>query len=353
MNNILVVRPDRLGDVILSTPVLKILRAQYPKATITFFTRAEWQSVLRFGDEFKLFRYEPLGRHQGHAGRRNLIAELRQQKFDAAIVLQNTPRVSLAVWWAKIPLRIGPLSHWTSWIVFNRGIRQKRSESIFHEAEYNAQLLEAIDIEFKPGNLPEPFLGLTPDASHRADLWMREHGLQKKKFVVVHPGSRGSARVIPDAMILSCVVEILQTGTPVVISAGPGEQDQTRKMKQELRQHSDAKNSEIFYWGLDAPQPLDCFAALLGSAKAMVAHSTGPLHMAAAMGTRCFGIYSPILVQQPRRWGPIGQSGQHETWTPDVQCPAHFSCLGPKCSEFDCMERFSSKSVVKFLSRHP
>jgi heptosyltransferase-2 len=125
---ILVARPDRIGDVILSTPVIAALRAQYPNAHLTFLVRDFVAPLIRgIPDVDSVFIYDPDGRHSGIRGFFRLMEELKAQRFQISIVLQSTLKLASALFGVGVPNRIGPLSKLHSYLFYNRGSRQRRS----------------------------------------------------------------------------------------------------------------------------------------------------------------------------------------------------------------------------------
>ena len=89
---------------------------------------------------------------------------------------------------------------------------------------------------------------------------------------------------------------------------------------------------------------------LLKHAKANIAPSTGVLHLSASLGAPSIGIYSPIKVHQDKRWGPKGKKAT--SFSPQVQCPAHFECIKEECPQFDCMAKMSTNPVIKEALSH-
>ena len=86
---------------------------------------------------------------------------------------------------------------------------------------------------------------------------------------------------------------------------------------------------------------LKALAAELAAMDVFIASSTGPLHIASAVGTPVVGVYCPIKVCLPERWGPIGPNDM--ALVPDVPpCP---ECVGARCEYYDCMERVTIEQV--------
>jgi heptosyltransferase-3 len=85
------------------------------------------------------------------------------------------------------------------------------------------------------------------------------------------------------------------------------------------------------------------FAALIQTAKLFIANSTGPLHIAAAVGTPVIGFFAPVRVMSPKRWGPL--TDQKKIFVPDpAQCSR---CKGDECQGNDCMEQITVEQVLE------
>ena len=93
---------------------------------------------------------------------------------------------------------------------------------------------------------------------------------------------------------------------------------------------------------------LEDLIGVIATASAVVAPSTGPLHLAAALGTPLAGIYSPVRVHHPDRWGPLGP-GRKKVFIPDVECPGVYRCLEERCELWPCMPTVRPEEVVEFI----
>ena len=101
---ILVTRTDRLGDVLLATPVLKRIREFYPEAKLSFLVQKAWMPVLQYGEEVELIAYDP------QESAVALGERLKKEKFDSVVILRDEKKVTQAVFRAGIPNRVGPYS---------------------------------------------------------------------------------------------------------------------------------------------------------------------------------------------------------------------------------------------------
>src|SRR3954467_425343 len=98
---VLVVRPDRLGDVILSTPVFTVIKANYPDCHLAVMVKSGVETLLSgLPSVDEVLLYEPEGRHSGIRGFFQLYRDIKAKKFRIAVVLQTNFRISLAVFFA-------------------------------------------------------------------------------------------------------------------------------------------------------------------------------------------------------------------------------------------------------------
>ncbi|MEQ1878346.1 MAG: glycosyltransferase family 9 protein, partial [Bdellovibrionia bacterium] len=89
--------------------------------------------------------------------------------------------------------------------------------------------------------------------------------------------------------------------------------------------------------------------AVLAGARAVLAPSTGTIHAAASLGVPALGIYSPVKVQAPKRWGPLGNFAK--AVVPQVDCPGYFECIGEKCQYYDCMKTLTPEHIAGEVRR--
>src|SRR5436190_8690213 len=184
IHKVLIVRTDRLGDVLLTTPVSSALREAFPQAQISWLVRPYAAPLLEHNPDVDQILVD----------RGRSISELtdliRKEHFDAAIIAYPRWRVAWALWRARVPVRIGPASKWYS-IFFTHRIWQHRSEGKKHEADYNLELLEPLGVPFK--RYPTQFI-LTEEEKRVARKIVESHRITfSKPIVILHPGSGGSS----------------------------------------------------------------------------------------------------------------------------------------------------------------
>ena len=328
---ILVTRTDRLGDVILATPVLRYLRETRPDAEIFFLVQKSWMPILAYGDQVKVLAYDPA------ATEAELTQHLADLRFDLAYVLKDEKKVSRAIKIARIPLRFGPYSTFRSFFLFNEGRFQRRSRCLMHEAEYNLDLVTLREPASDVMGLPKAWIETSPDARIRAQNFLHRVKLKEKSFIVIHPGSSGSARYVKIEKLHHLAQRLIQKGHEVLVSGGPIETEILNDFKKKV--------PEVVLLSAGEGLELDGLAEVYRRARAVVAHGTGPLHLAAAVEVPVLAIFPPLFVLSETRWGPLFQ--KRSVWVPAVSCPEKYRCRGPRCQYFDCMDRFDVENAVQ------
>lgn len=336
--NVLVVRTDRLGDVLLTLPICGVLRREMPELRIGMLVRCYVAPLLKGNPLIDVvIEYDEEG--DGLVPMHTLVDRVAAQKFDAAVVARPTPRIAWLLARARIPVRVGTGFRLYS-PLFTHRVMDHRSTAERHELEYNARLLAPLGVK-APDRIPQPVYGVAPSTAAQSfvSCVLRSLGIGPDRDVVVlHPATGGSSRDWPPerfrdlSLMLSC-----RPNTTVAVSGTPADERVIRKML------VGAGNSAILLAGMF---DLDQLAALIKRASLFVANSTGPLHLAAALGTPVIGLYPPVKVMSARRWGPYSSNAIVFTGRGPDDC-SRCSRGGP-CA---CMESITVDEVYAAASR--
>ena len=286
MENILIIRTDRLGDVLLTTPVSTALRALFPRARISWLVRPYTAPLLEHNpdiDRIMVDRDESPGR---------LADRIRSERIDAAIVAYPRWRVVAALWLARVPVRIGPANK-AYCILLNRRIRQRRSRGTKHEADCNLELLETLGAPFK--RYPTRYIA-TEEERDAARRFLAAKGISGAgPVVILHPGSGGSSARWPLGHFAALGDSLMADGCDIVVTAGPGEDFRSGMA-------GGMSRPPVFIAG--GSVGIREMAAILSRSDLVVTNSTGPLHLAVALDVPTVSIYSPLPMRHPARWGP-------------------------------------------------
>lgn len=256
-------------------------------------------------------------------------AVLKQHHFDIAIVPYPRFHLALLLFLARIPVRVGTGYRWYSFL-FNKRVYEHRKDAKRHEAEYNINLLQALGIN--AAGEPEFIFPISDEAQRTVDtLLKREH---IDSFVVLHPGSGGSARDWKAENFASLGDELERRfHLNIVLTGGKGEEKIVEKVKTSMQSVAISLVGKL---------TLEELAALYVRAKLFVSNSTGPLHIAAMVGTPVIAFYPPILQCSAARWGPYTK--KKKVFTADnILCPL---CKGSACQSNICMDQITVAQVT-------
>lgn len=328
---ILVIRLDRLGDVVLSTPVFEELRRKFPHAVITAMVRPPCRDVVAGHPAVdEVIVYDKEGAHHRPWATINFARGLRRHEFDTALVLHPSNRSHWIPWFARIPVRIG-YDRKNAWLLTHR-LPHRKQEGLKHEAAYTLDLLRPFGIESRP---PRPTVSVTPQADERIAALLAEAGVGPgERLVAVHPSaSCVSKRWMPERFAQVADRLSSEQGVRVCLIAGPSEAAHAEAVACAMRQP--AVN---FAGRLSVGE----MAALLRRCRLLVSNDSGPVHVAAAVGTPVVDIFGRNQRGlSPARWGPLGEG--HVVLHKEVGC---VTCLAHNCDiEFLCLAALSADEV--------
>ena len=324
VKKILLVRTDRIGDVVLSLPMLALLKQKFADARISVMVRPYTRELVEnhscvsdviLWDERKNIS--------------SYVTLLREKHFDIALLPYPRYNLALISFLAGIPLRVGTGYRWYSFL-FNKRIYEHRKDAKRHEVEYNLNLLTTIGIKTETAPVFE--FSISDEASSRVEKILAHDKV--KKFIVLHPGSGGSARdwsIERFAMLGDSLQK--QNDIRVVLTGGKNEEDLVASLVSKM------KSKPVNYSGKFSLQEL---GALCKRAEVFVSNSTGPLHIASMLGTPVVAFYPPIIQCSPERWGPY--TGRKKVFTADnKKCEL---CKGDPCRSNICMDQITVEQVL-------
>lgn len=281
-------RTDSIGDVILTLPVAAVLKQSFPGVRIIFLGREYTRPVVNacvHVDEFL----------EVNDFYKNGFAAVTK-KPDCLLHVFPVKKIAQKAKQLGIPLRIGTTGRWYHWFTCNKRVQFSRRKSDLHEAQLNLKLLQPFQINTdyslkemasligleKPEPLQPGFAAL----------------LEKDKYkLILHPRSQGSAREWSRQHFADLVNRLDTEKFQIFISG-------TAADKAFLQPLLDAVNEKVT--DITGMMSLSQFISFIKQCDGLVANSTGPLHIAAALGKDALGIYPPMRPIHPGRWAPLG-----------------------------------------------
>lgn len=314
--NVLVIRLDILGDVLVTTPAIRAIRQSLPDARITLLASPVGAQVGRLNpdiDDVIVYQapwMDPW--HELPLDPERELAMLRQitaREFDAAIIVtsfrQSPLPAAYLCYQSGIPLRAaasidGPGSLLTT--------RHKHPDRMMHEVERGLDLVGALGMSTSD-----------LDLVLQAPVHAREtvQGITGNPLVVVHPGCSMPARTYPWEMYADvCDLLIERLGATVVLTGSASERDLTGQVQQRMQRHAQNLAGELSF---------EAFTALIETADLTITNNTGPMHMSAAMKTPVVALFA--LTNPPEQWGPWRVP--HRQMFHDVPCRICYSRICP------------------------
>jgi ADP-heptose:LPS heptosyltransferase len=330
--SIIISRTDSIGDVILTLPLAGYLKSIYPEKRILFMGRSYTKPIIDACVNIDGFiNWSTLEESKDD----DVIQELKKIEADVFIHVFPDKRIARIVKRAGIPVRIGTTHRLYHFTTCNYKVDFSRKNSEYHEAQLNFQLLKPLGLKYFPGKEMIPdYYGMKQIKELPKSF---KQLLDTEKYnVILHPKSKGSARewgldnfsLLVDRL-KSMPVKVFVSGTP----------DEGEIMQSFLKKHREDVTD------LTGKMTLDELISFINHADALVAASTGPLHIAAALGKRAVGLYPPIKPMHPERWGPLGTKATYLKYKNECSyCKSNKKpCL--------CMERITPEHVLKCLEK--
>lgn len=290
--HILISRTDSIGDVMVTLPLAGLLKQHFPDVRITFLGRSYTVPVLK------------QCRHVDHVLDKNVLehygpeaAALELKKLKCDTVLHVFPQREVAAWCkhAGIPRRIGTAHRWWHWLTCTDRPRFSRKNSTLHEAQLNVKLLAPLGIHAIP-DLAE-LAALTGFSAPGPDATTATFLRNDRIRVVLHTLSKGSAVEWGMERFAALINALDPARYQVLLTGTPAEAERYRRRLPVHLPHVTDLGGKL---------DLEQLIAVIGSSHALVAASTGPLHIAAAAGIRAIGLYADTPPIHPGRWAPLG-----------------------------------------------
>ncbi|NIQ00111.1 MAG: hypothetical protein GWM98_06545 [Nitrospinaceae bacterium] len=281
----LVVRPDRLGDVVLSLPVYESLKKSIPGVRVTALVQAAHAEVLKYNPHVdRILAWNPARPWQ-------IATQLRREKFDLALTLhhQFSATASLLTRASRARWRVGYDHPQNAWI---HHLRVPVTGQPRHEIQNNLELLKALGLTSR-GETPKLFF--QPQEVEATERFLRQNRAHPDRpLVLIKPGTRIPEWGWAPGKFQEVTAELMRTGAAeVFIISGPGEEDWLNAFFEPLK----VKPLRL------SPMSLRQLACLLSQSDLLFCNHTGIMHLAAAVQTPTLIIFKHGEIA---RWGPRG-----------------------------------------------
>ena len=296
MQRIVVIRTDRIGEVLLSTPVIEALHKRFKDATIDFVTSPYSVDIVsdRVGID-KVILFDTFSKRLPVWSAISLASKLRSECYDMAVILNPHKILHLGCFLAGIPIRVGFSKKWP--FLLTHRTDDNRDEARKHEVEYNLELLRIIDIY---ADKISPLMPVLSKSSSEVGSILNKAGIKdKNKIVAIHPGSSNAKKQWDIKNFSKVAKALVETGNIDVVVIG----DKSEKHLSEYVVLGAGKNT----YDLAGLFTIKQLAAFMQRADILITNDNGPMHIAAAVGTKVVAIFNKdVSGSNPSRWAPYG-----------------------------------------------
>lgn len=291
-NNILVVRTDRIGDMVLTVPALRALKTAWPRARLSVWASSSNREVvegLPYVDEVIVEE------KKGAKGLWAFLLLLRRKRFDLAVILHTKRKTNALCFLAGIPRRLGYCNDKFGFLLTDK-VTDERMLGRKHEVEYSLDLLARVGVKDHRMDLELPF---SARAEAWADTFFQENNLSSVPVVIFHPDASCPTRHWPIESYMTLAARLVHSfSVRILVVGGKTAAGMGVKIAGSCPQAV-----------IDLTGQLNLLqtAALAKRCRVFVSTDSGPAHIAAAAGAPVITLFmrsQPGI--NPQRWRPLG-----------------------------------------------
>jgi ADP-heptose:LPS heptosyltransferase len=327
---IIISRTDNIGDVVLALPMAGIIKKIIPGASIIFLGKKYTKDVVELSEYVDEFQdWEQISKQP----LQDKIRSFKAMNADCIVHTYPQHQIAQLAYQAGIRKRIGTAGRIYHIRYCNRLVFFTRRKSKLHESQLNLKLLKFFGIN-RTFSLSEisNYYGIKHPNTLSEEY--RELIDNTKFNLIIHPKTKGSAREWNIRNYAELIRMLPAERFKIFITGTVHDND---LIKKELL--PDVQTNVV---NLSGKFSLLEFISFISNTDGMVACSTGPLHLAAALGKYAIGIYPPIKPMHPGRWAPLGTN-------------ASYLVINKKCNkcrllhDCDCIEKITPEMVKNKL----
>ncbi len=284
---IIISRTDNLGDVILTLPLALRLKKLYPQCQLGFIGKTYTRPLIELCPAIDEF----------------INCDQLSSDLKADLILHVFPNRKIQKLARQIPLRIGSARRWRHWLSCNRLVFFSRKKSSLHEAQLNFYLLKPLLEKFAIPSLAELKTLPTLNADDLpADPHVQQFLHPHKINLILHPLSNLSAPEWGQENFSTLIEKLDAKKYQILIT---GTQQEGQRLQEKIlipHQHKVIDTT--------GKLTLTQLISLINGAHGLIAASTGPLHISAALGKPTLGLFVDQPIIGPQRWAPLGPQAE-------------------------------------------
>jgi len=330
LKRLLIVKLSSIGDVLHALPVVKSIKHDLPDLEIGWVVRERCASLLagvEFVDHVHVIKNKP-----GLKDLLNLSNELKGIQYDTVFDMQGLLLSGVVTVLSGASRRVG----------LNRNREFNKAFLTEANVEGRAPLKHAIDVQLgfraSAGLLPISELPALTHLGRKSQEWLDsfEAKFDASKVIVLNVGASTIYKRWPNEYWVELANQLIRLGFQTVLTAGPSETADADAIEAAI-------GSKERLINLGGKTTSDQLAAILGRSDLVVTGDTGPMHLAASMGTPTVALFGPT---DPRLTGPYGSN--HKVIWKQLSCSPCFR--HPTCNgRVDCLKAITAGDVLSAI----
>lgn len=326
---VIISRTDSIGDVVLTLPVAGFVKQRWPQCRVVFLGAEYTHSIVDCCPDVDQFVSWTTLKDKSLDEQVMAFEDLNADTILHVFPNKAVARIAKK---AGIANRVGTSHRIFHWTTCNRLVNFSRKNSDLHESQLNLMLLKPFIDSLNPTlaqtaeKLHFTAPQLSPELAQMIDT--------QRFSLILHPKSKGSAREWGVENFARLIELLPEERFQIFISGTQAEGDLVR--------HSLIESYQDRITDITGKMSLADFTAFIARCDALVAASTGPLHIAAVSGTNAIGIYPPMRPIHPGRWRPLGK--KVKVFVAEKECS---DCR--HTMQCRCMQSITPEEVKEFL----
>lgn len=326
------IRLSSLGDVVLATPVVELLKKHHPDAEVDFLVKKEYSELLEGNENIsRIIPFDSKGTHKGVNGLHAIVRELKKEGYTHLVDLHGNLRSRI----------ISGLLANSKTLRYKKQVLKRRmllwglEPRTVHTVKAYCSSLSSLDV--KTDFIPIPSIRISQEEDDVARELLRTFGISDGLLLTgLNPGAKwATKRWTEEGFVEVGKRAISELGGNVLLFGGPDEKGLCERIAETIGEGA---------FSVAGKTGLKEVAALIKRCNVFVTNDSGPMHIATAVGTPVVAIFGPTV--QGFGFSPLGKSVVVEKELRCRPCSLHGSEKCPK-GHFECMNRIDTDEVFE------
>ncbi|BDU51127.1 lipopolysaccharide heptosyltransferase II [Haliovirga abyssi] len=344
MKKILIIRSGAIGDVLMTTPLIRELKKNMPNIQLDYLVGNWSKSVLednRYIDDLYTFSEEKLFMKKDYIYILKTILKMRKNRYDTIVVLDKHKLASLFAM-AIGGKRYG-FDRYGDGKYNNKNIKYVGGK---HEIYYYLDILNLFGLEYNKEDVKMDIF-LSDKDIYFAKTIFKSMKLEDKKVIGIVPGGANNPAVGDDSLrrwsidkYTGLIKKLLNKGIKIILFGGKKDVEINKRIIDNI------KNVDII--DLAGKTSIKESAAIMKRCNYIICNDSGPMHIASAVNNNIISIFGPT---NPIEKAPLNK-GSSYIWKENLKCTPCYDLWGriPKCNNnYKCMQEIESEEVLEMI----